>query len=103
VVVLVDEGSASAAEIFAAALGEEAGATLVGAKTYGKGSVQEIVPLTGDTFIKITVAQWLTPKGISISKHGITPDYVVKLTEQDIAAEKDRQLAKALSLLNAKP
>jgi carboxyl-terminal processing protease len=98
VVLLVDEGSASAAEIFAAALQEQTGAQVVGAKTFGKGSVQELVPLTNDTFIKITVARWLTPKGVSISEGGITPNHIVEITEEDIDAGRDPQRAKALLL-----
>ncbi|NCU28165.1 MAG: S41 family peptidase [Candidatus Moranbacteria bacterium] len=99
-VVLVDEGSASASEILAGALKSHKIATLVGEKTFGKGSVQELVKLTDDTSLKITVANWLTPDGISISKQGITPDVVVKMTSKDEEAGKDPQMEKAIEILN---
>lgn len=78
VVVLVDEGSASAAEIFAAALQQSAQVPLVGEKTYGKGVVQTMNSLTKDSEMKITTAKWLTPKRQSINKKGLTPTYLVK-------------------------
>ncbi|MBX4189329.1 PDZ domain-containing protein, partial [Candidatus Parcubacteria bacterium] len=71
-VILVDAGSASASEILAGALSEHSKATLIGQKTFGKGSVQELVPITSETSLKVTVARWLTPNGNSISKQGIT-------------------------------
>ena len=77
-VVLVDEGSASAAEIFAAALQQSAQVPLVGEKTYGKGVVQTMNSLTKDSEMKITTAKWLTPKRQSINKKGLTPTYLVK-------------------------
>lgn len=102
-VILVDAGSASAAEILAGALSENGKATLVGTKTFGKGSVQELVNLTQDTSLKVTIAKWLTPKGHSISKLGITPDYVVPMTEGDIKGKKDPQMDKAVQLLSVQP
>ncbi|MCX6739137.1 MAG: S41 family peptidase [Candidatus Parcubacteria bacterium] len=99
-VILVDGGSASASEIFAGALSEHGKAKLVGSKTFGKGCVQELVPLPGNTFLKVTVAEWLTPKGNSISDNGIMPQYEVKVTQEDINNKKDRQLEKAISVLN---
>lgn len=101
-VVLVDEGTASAAEILAGALSEHGVATLVGQKTFGKGSVQELVSVTPDTALKVTVAKWLTPKGHSISQAGLIPDIVVSITEQDSAADRDSQLEKAIEILNKK-
>lgn len=98
-VILVDAGSASASEILAGALQEYKIAKLVGTKTYGKGSVQELMPVTEDTSLKVTIARWLTPYGISISEGGLTPDYEVKVTEADIKAEKDPQLDKAIEVL----
>jgi len=98
-IILVDNGSASASEILAGALQEHSIAKLVGTKTYGKGSVQELLPVTKDTSLKVTVAKWLTPGGISISDGGLTPDYEVKVTEEDLKAEKDPQMDKALELL----
>ncbi len=101
--ILVNEGSASASEILAGALSENDVADLVGAKTFGKGSVQELVSLTSDTSLKVTIARWLTPLGHSISNVGITPEYVVERTTEDIKAQRDPQLDKALELLAKQP
>jgi len=98
-IILVDNGSASASEILAGALQEYNIAKLVGTKTYGKGSVQEFLTVTKNTSLKVTVAKWLTPSGKSISEDGLTPDYEVKITEADLKAEKDPQMDKALELL----
>ena len=98
-VVLIDAGSASASEILAGALQEQGVAKLVGTKSYGKGSVQELLPVTKDTSLKVTVAKWLTPNGKSISEGGLTPDYEVKITADDAKAQKDTQMEKALELL----
>ena len=73
----------------------------MGTKTYGKGSVQELLPVTGNTSLKVTVAKWLTPNGKSISENGLTPDYEVKITEADVKADKDPQMEKAIELLDA--
>jgi carboxyl-terminal processing protease len=97
--VLADGGSASASEILAGALQEQGVAKLVGTKTFGKGSVQELLPITPDTSLKVTIARWLTPKGNSISEGGLTPDYEVKITEKDVKDGKDPQLDKALEIL----
>lgn len=96
--ILVDKGSASASEILAGALSEHHIAKLVGQTTYGKGSVQELLDVTPETSIKITVARWLTPDGISISKHGITPDYVVDSSKDTDG--KDSDIDKAAEVLN---
>ncbi len=101
-VVLVDGGSASASEILAGALKEHGVATLVGEKTFGKGSVQELVSITDDTSLKVTVAKWLTPNGISISSSGLEPDVKVPLTLKDYDAKKDPQMDKAVEILKAK-
>ena len=98
-VILVNGGSASASEILAGALQEHHKATLVGEKTFGKGSVQELFPVTGDTSLKITIARWLTPNGVSISEGGLKPDVEVKITEEDIKKQKDPQMDKAIELL----
>jgi len=98
-IILVNGGSASASEILAGALQEYNIAKLVGTKTYGKGSVQELIKITDDTSLKVTIAKWLTPLGKSISEGGLTPDYEVKITEADVKAEKDPQMEKALELL----
>jgi carboxyl-terminal processing protease len=96
-VILVDKGSASASEIVAGALQEYKIATLIGTKTFGKGSVQEYLKLDNDTAIKVTVARWLTPLGNSIEESGLTPDYIV---EYDSEAEKDSQIQAAVEILN---
>ncbi len=101
-VVLVDGGSASASEILAGALKEHGVATLVGEKTFGKGSVQELVDITPDTSLKVTVAKWLTPNGVSISQSGLEPDVKVPLTFKDYEAGKDPQMDKAVEILKAK-
>ena len=101
--VLVDGGSASAAEILAGALSEQGVAKLVGVKTFGKGSVQELVPITSDTSLKVTIARWLTPNGHNLSHDGLDPDYNVPITDQDVTAKKDPQMLKAVELLDAQP
>ena len=99
VLILVNAGSASAAEILAGALQEQGVAKLVGVKTFGKGSVQELVQITPETSLKVTIARWLTPKGHNLSHDGLNPDYEVKLTQKDIDAKKDPQLDKALEII----
>jgi carboxyl-terminal processing protease len=98
--ILIDKGSASASEILAGAMQDYGIAKLVGEQSYGKGSVQEVVNITPDTILKITIAKWLTPKGTSISEKGLTPDYKVEITQKDIDAKKDPQMDKAVELLN---
>lgn len=97
--ILVDQGSASASEILAGALSEQGIATLVGAKTFGKGSVQELVKITPDSSLKVTIAQWLTPNGNSISANGLSPQIEVARTAEDQAAGRDPQLAAAVAHL----
>lgn len=98
-VILIDGGSASASEILAGALQNHDKAKLVGSESFGKGSVQEVVNITRDTILKITVAKWLTPAGDSISDKGLTPDYPVEITKEDVAANRDPQLDKAVEIL----
>jgi len=98
-VILVNEGSASASEILAGALKEHNKAILIGNKTFGKGSVQELVSLTSDTSLKITVAHWFTPLGKSISNGGLTPDIEVKLTPENTKGGNDPQLNAAVEYL----
>lgn len=98
-VVLVDDGSASASEITAGALRDNNVATIVGVKTYGKGSVQEIRNLQNGGILKVTVARWFTPSGRNIDKQGIEPDKKVELSEADIKAQKDTQKEAALAKL----
>ncbi|MBI2446822.1 MAG: S41 family peptidase [Parcubacteria group bacterium] len=99
IVVLVNQGTASAAEILAGALRDNRGIKLVGEKTFGKGSVQELVNLSDGSSLKVTVAKWLTPKGTSISEQGLEPDYKVTVTEDDASKNKDPQLNKAVEIL----
>ena len=98
-VVLINQGSASASEILAGALKDDRGIKLVGKKSFGKGSVQELIPLKADALVKITIAHWLTPNGTLIDKNGITPDVDVAITEADVKANKDPQLEKAVETL----
>lgn len=100
--ILINEGSASAAEILAGALGEHGVATIVGEKSFGKGSVQELVEVTPETSLKVTVARWLTPKRNSISDNGIKPDKEVKMTREDVEKKGDVQMEKAAELLKSK-
>jgi carboxyl-terminal processing protease len=103
IIVLVNEGTASASEITAGALQDLGIAKLVGVKSYGKGSVQQVTTLDGDQGgLRITVAHWLTPNGRLIDGLGLTPDYEVKITPADITAGLDPQLQKAIDLLSAK-
>lgn len=97
-VVLVNEGSASASEIFAGAVQDLDRGLVIGRKTFGKGSVQNVIPLSNGSNLKITVSEWLTPKGRSIQKHGIDPHVVVELDE-DAPEGVDQVLLRALSLI----
>ncbi len=101
-VVLMDGGSASASEILAGALHDNGVAELVGQKSFGKGSVQELVPITPDTSLKVTIARWLTPNGISISHQGLLPDegYEVALDKDKFLKGEDTQMTAALQILD---
>ncbi|TSC69091.1 MAG: Carboxy-terminal-processing protease [Parcubacteria group bacterium Gr01-1014_70] len=98
-VILMNNGSASASEILAGALRDHLGTQLIGTKTFGKGSVQELVDVTEDTSLKITIARWLTPSGVSISEQGLEPDIVVENSPEDTEESRDPQLEKALEIL----
>lgn len=99
VVVLLNEGSASASEILAGALRDNRHIPLVGIKSFGKGSVQELVDLTDRTSLKVTIARWLTPRGVSLSKEGLEPDIKVEITPEDAENGRDPQLEQALKVL----
>lgn len=98
-VILINQGSASASEIVAGALAEHGVATLVGETSFGKGSVQELVEITPETSLKVTIARWLTPNGTSISDGGLKPDVEVKITPEDIEEGNDPQRHKAAEIL----
>lgn len=91
-IVLVNSGSASASEIVAGALQDHKAATLIGEKTFGKGSVQKLVDLQDGSVLKVTVAKWFTPNGKNINKEGIVPGKKVDLTAEDANAGRDPQL-----------
>ena len=97
-VVLINGNSASASEITAGALREYGKATLVGQKSYGKGSVQIVLGLPGGSQMKVTEARWYTPKGKNIDKTGIEPDVKVDLSSDDVNNNIDPQMDKAKSL-----
>ncbi|MFZ2414563.1 MAG: S41 family peptidase, partial [Minisyncoccia bacterium] len=104
-VVLVNEGSASASEILAGALKDLNKAVLVGQTTYGKGSVQELIPLSSNQSLKLTIAHWLTPNGTLIQGKGLAPDYVVKNVETasssygKLDTKTDLQFQKAIEVI----
>ncbi len=97
-VVLVNGASASASEIVAGALQDHKAATLVGEKTFGKGTVQKVVNLLDGRLLKVTIARWYTPNGKNITKEGISPDKKVELTSDDANAGRDPQLEAAKGL-----
>ncbi len=99
-VVLVDQGSASAAEILAGSLKDHERATVVGKTSYGKGSVQKLVAFDDGSSLKVTIANWYTPNGTSISLHGIKPDVEVDLDLEKYKKDKtDTQLLKAIEVV----
>lgn len=98
-VVLVNGGTASASEIVAGALQDHGAAKLLGEKTFGKGSVQQVLDLSAGAVLKVTIAKWYTPKGNNINKQGISPDQTVVLSQQDASTGNDPQLQAALRLL----
>ncbi len=98
-VVLVNNGSASASEILAGAMRDHRNVLLIGEKTFGKGSVQELMSLSDRSNIKITVAKWVTPKGTSLEGNGLEPDIKVEMTEELLKREGDIQLKKAIEVI----
>jgi carboxyl-terminal processing protease len=101
-VVLIDGGSASASEITAGALHDNNAATLVGVKTFGKGSVQQVINLGDGSELKVTIAHWYTPNGKNINKQGIAPDTQVENSDAEVKAGKDPQKDKAYEILRSK-
>lgn len=102
IVVLINKGSASASEILSGALKDNGRATIIGDQSFGKGLVQEINRLPEGSGVNITIQRYLTPNGTDIHKKGITPDILVKLTEEDIKNKNDVQLKKAVDVLSQK-
>ena len=102
-VILINNGSASAAEIFAGALKDHKRAILLGENSYGKGSVQSIIPLRNGGGMRLTISRYYLPSGKSISEVGVTPDILVEQNNEDfkINSEKDNQLNYAIKLLNS--
>lgn len=99
-VVLINGGSASASEIVAGALQDYKVAKLVGEKTFGKGSVQQLVDLADGAQLKVTIARWYTPNGKNINKEGVNPDKVVTINQADVDSGVDPQLDEAKKILN---
>jgi len=99
VIVLINNGSASASEIVAGALRDIRQIKLIGEKSFGKGTVQQLEDLKDGSSVKISIAEWLTPNGTSINKKGLEPDINVKLTEKDYNENKDPQLDQAIQEL----
>ncbi len=98
-VILIDEGTASASEILSGALKDNQKAILVGKRTYGKGMIQRIYPMPNQTGMNLTIAKYLTPKGIDINKKGISPDYEVEYTTKDFINDKDPQMDEAKRII----
>ncbi len=99
IVVLINEGSASASEILAGALRDDRDIKLVGEKSFGKGSVQQLEELTGGSALKVTIAKWLTPSGKLIADIGLEPDVKVEMAQEDFDNNRDPQLDKAIEIL----
>jgi carboxyl-terminal processing protease len=98
-VLLIDSGSASASEIVAAALKDYRRATLIGVKTYGKGSVQNVHTLSDKSELRVTIAHFFSPKGNEINSVSVAPDIEVKVTDDDAANKRDPQLDAAVRFL----
>jgi carboxyl-terminal processing protease len=98
-VVILNNGSASASEIVAGALKDNLGTKIIGEKSFGKGTVQELTRLRDRSEIKLTIAHWILPKGAQIDKNGIMPDIEIKLADEDREQKRDPQLDKAIEIL----
>ena len=99
-VILINKGSASASEILAGALRDQRHSAIIGETSYGKGSVNKSSDLANGSSLKVTVAKWFTPSGLSINENGIKPNVDIQLTEDDIKNDLDPQLKKRSSLSN---
>jgi len=102
VAVLINQASASAAEIVAGTLQDFGRAIVVGQKSYGKGTIQDVIPFRDGSTLRITIAKWLTGKGQDINENGISPDFMVEISEEDVNNSFDSQLEKARELLTEK-
>ena len=98
-IILLNGGSASASEILAGAIKDNRGVKIVGEKSFGKGTVQELIRLRDNSEVKLTIAHWILPKGAQIDKNGIAPDVEVKISDEDREKKRDPQIIKALELL----
>ncbi|MEA3273096.1 MAG: S41 family peptidase [Patescibacteria group bacterium] len=98
-VILINEGTASSAEILAGAVRDGRGVSLIGKKTFGKGSVQEVEKLSNGSSVKITVAKWLTPKGVNLEDGGLEPDIEQEIFIDSAENEEDQQLLKAIEVV----
>jgi carboxyl-terminal processing protease len=98
-VILINNGSASAAEILSGALNDDRNIPLVGERSFGKGTVQELEPLSDGSAIKLTVAHWVLPSGRILDYDGLQPNYAVPITDAQVAAGQDPQLAEAMTVL----
>lgn len=98
-VVLINKGSASASEILAGALRDQAKVPLVGETSYGKGTVQQLKELRDGSQLKLTIARWVLPSGHILENGGLKPDYAVELSDDDIENGRDPQLDKAIQVL----
>src|SRR5690606_17047364 len=103
VVVIQDEFSASGSELFAAALQEHDRATVVGTRSFGKGTVNHAVELSNGGAVYVSIARWLTPDGNQIEGRGVTPDVPVSLTLEDIEAQRDIAVFRAINVLRGEP
>lgn len=99
IVVLINGGSASASEILAGALRDNRNVKLIGEKSFGKGTVQQLIPLRDGSTIKLTIAHWVLPSGKILDNGGLVPDIEVKISDDDIKNKKDPQLDKALEVI----
>lgn len=99
IVILINQGSASGSEILASALRDNRGIKIIGQTSFGKGAIQQLRKMKQGAHLKVTVANWLTPKGKLIAEKGLTPDIEIEMTFEDMQADKDPQLDKAIEII----